>query len=116
MSTTIKQSNEFYLLLRQCYHEMQTEREFDPIWWILKLLAAIAQILFGFLGYILIVIAYTLIVSIAASGFLITLPLIADPNQTTSLWFIFNFLLGKFQSIVHMPVTVYYIYIHIPDT
>lgn len=95
MTTNNKPCNELYLMLRQCYHEMRTNREFDPVWWILKLLAAIVQILFGFLGYILILVAYTLICSIAASGFLITLPLIA-PDQT-SLWFIFNFLLGNFQ-------------------
>ena len=87
-------NNEITLLFRQCYHEMRTEREFDPVWWILKILVAVAQILFGFLGYILIFIAYTLIFLIAACGFLITLPIMA-PEQT-SLWFIFNILFGNF--------------------
>ena len=88
----MKNIQQLCTLLQQCSRELSTSRNFDTVYWILQIFDALAGICFRLLGYILVILAYFLILSIALSGFTITLPLITQ-NQI-SFWYIFNYLVG----------------------
>ena len=83
---------QLFPLIKQCFHELATDRNFDYLYWVCKVFDNFMNRCFRLLGYLLVLLAYTLICSIALSGFCITLPFVA-PNKL-SFWYLFNYTLG----------------------
>lgn len=90
-----------YYTLSDVYHAARNDREFNYCFWLQIIVSIVAEFLFLCVGRALVIVASLLITSIAASGFVIVLPVVATP---WTLWFNFNILWGK--RVPYISVTV----------
>ena len=80
------------LTFRDLYNAARNDRQFNYCFWFQVVVTIIGEFLFICVGRVLVSVATVLITSIAASGFVIVLPVVARP---WTLWFNFNIVWGK---------------------
>lgn len=80
------------LTLSDLYNAARNDRNFDYCFWLQVFVTIIGELLFICVGRVLVFVASILICSIATSGFVIVLPVVARP---WTLWFNFNIVWGK---------------------
>jgi hypothetical protein len=86
-----RMSSKQYTLM-DVYHAAKSDRKFDYFFWGEITCGIVAEYVFLQLGRVLVMVASALITTICASGFLIVLPVVAEPGH---LWFYFNIVWGK---------------------
>lgn len=96
-----KMASKEYTLM-DVYRAAKSDRKFDFCFWAEISCGIVAEYIFLQLGRILVMVASILITTICASGFLIVLPVVAEPNQ---LWFKFNLIWGKLEESVSQTLT-----------
>jgi hypothetical protein len=78
--------------LSDIYQAAKHDKQFDYCFWTQIICTIAGEFIFLQLGRLLVIVASILILTIAASGFLIVLPVVAKP---WTLWFNFNIVWGE---------------------